>query len=128
MNREIFEKLKELYELIKKSNIPNDDCIILGEESIETNIIGNENAYLRLISSFAELLLCSKQLIPQSDEYENDEDGFWTSEIKQYLNEYSDFNIVASVLQTDEHFAETVKETFDKFQSRRGYSNGIKMI
>ncbi|GEM_PF-2557045 len=128
MNREIFEKLKELYELIKKSNIPNDDCIILGEESIETNIIGNENAYLRLISSFAELLLCSKQMIPQSDEYENDEDGFWTSEIKQYLDEYSDFNIVASVLQTDEHFAKTVKETFDKFQNRRGYSNGIKMV
>ena len=51
MKEEIFKKLKELYDLIESVNLKNDECIILGDESIETNIIGNENAYLRLISS-----------------------------------------------------------------------------
>lgn len=80
----------------------------LGEHSDETNIVGNENAYLRLISFFAELFLCSKQMILQYEKYLNDAGGLYTSEFKEYLNEYSDFNILASVLQTNEYFAKIV--------------------
>ena len=116
MKQEIFKKLKELYDLIQLEQLPDDRCIISGEYRIETNIIGNENAYLRLIASFSELLLYAKHMIPENEEYENDEDGLWTSEIKRYLNEYSEFNIVASVLQTDNQFAETVRNNFDDFQ------------
>ena len=74
------------------------------------------------------MLLYSRKVIPQNDDYEDDENGLWTSEIKQYLDEHSDFNIVASILQTNEHFARTIQETFNKFQNRRGFSNGIKIV
>lgn len=127
MNEQILQKLKELHDLIQSANLKKDECVILGKHSDETNIIGNENAYLRLIASFSELLLYSNQIIPQNEDYENDDDGLWTSEIKYYLDEYSDFNIVASVLQTDDQFAKTVQETFDNFQNRSGYSNDIEM-
>lgn len=119
MNNEIFEKLKELYELINKSGIPNDDCIIAADDYDEANIIGNENAYLRLICFLSELLLYSKQMIPQNDDYDYEEDGLCTSNIKQYFNDYADCFPVAALLQNDSQFSNTVKKTFDDFQNRR---------
>lgn len=119
MQEQILKKLQELFTLIKDADLPQEDCIISGEYPIETNLIGSENAYLRLIGFLSELLLYSKQLVPKNEDFEFDNNGLWTSNIKQYLNEYSEFNIVASILQSNEQFKSTERRVYTDFVNRK---------
>lgn len=115
MSNEILAKLTELHELIDKSDVSEKECLIIGDHSNETNMIGTEDSYLNLINSIAKLILISRDVIKEYGEYNVDQDGLSSSEIKKAINEYSDFWIVDMSLQNEQKFDVTLKRQYENW-------------
>lgn len=89
MNIKLTEAIINLHSVLSDLEL-SDKCKIKFEQPDESEIIGNEEAYLNLLKCVVSLLLVKNKILSPNDDIVQENTGLISYQIKNVIDEFSD--------------------------------------